>query len=133
MKGYLQRGWKLRQEIMKKNRELEFWKSLATSTSSSISGGGGNTQSKIELATVQVIDLKNEIKADMDKLAMLEIETLTYIKELDLEETEKTIIEMRYVGYQSWKQIAKTLNYTESYLWEKHSKILKNIGKHRRT
>ena len=40
MKEYLQRGWKLREEIMKKERELEFWNSLSRSTSSASSGGG---------------------------------------------------------------------------------------------
>ena len=125
MKEYLQRGWKLREKILKKEQKLEFWKSLATSTSGAGLGSGGNTQSKMELATVQVVDLEKEIKEDLDKLAVIEIETLKYIKGLDLEETDKLILEMRYVGYQSWRQIAQVVGYVESYLCERHNKALK--------
>ncbi len=131
MKEYLQRGWKLREEILKKEQKLEFWKSLASSTSSAGLGSGGNTQSKIELAMVQVVDLEKEIQEDLDKLAGIEIETLKYIKGLDLNENDKLILQMRYVGYQSWGNIANFLGYTQSYLWEIHKKILKNIGQHR--
>lgn len=125
MKEYLQRGWKLREEIQKKEKKLEFWKSLASSTSSAGLGSGGNTQSKIELAMVQVVDLEKEIKEDLDKLAKIEIETLKYIKELDLEQIDKLILEMRYVGYQSWRQISKILDYSVEYVSRKHNQILK--------
>ena len=127
MKEYLQRGWKLREEILKKEQRLEFWRSLATSTSGAGLGSGGNTQSKIELATVQVVDLEKEITEDLDKLAKIEIETLKYIKELDLEENDKLILEMRYVGYKTWRQIAPVLNYTVEYLRNKHGLILKML------
>ena len=126
MKEYLHRGWTLREEIIKKEQKLEFWRSLATSTSGAGLGSGGNTQSKMELATIQVVDLEKEIKEDLDKLASIEIETLKYIKELDLEENNKLILQMRYVGYQSWKKIEQVLNYTVEYTSRKHNLILKS-------
>lgn len=127
MKEYLQRGWKLREEILLKEQKLEFWKSLATSTSGTSSGSGGNTQSKIELAMVQVVDLEREIKEDLDKLAKIEIETVKYIKELELEQIDKLILEMRYVGYKQWRQIAVVLGYSVEYLRNKHGLILKDV------
>ena len=78
---------------------------------------------------VQVIDLKKEIKDGREKLERIETETLKYIKELNLDEIDKALLEMRYVGYGTWKQIAENLNYVESYLWKRHYFILKRIGK----
>lgn len=127
MKEYLQRGWKLREEILKKEQRLEFWRSLATSTSGAGLGSGGNTQSKIELAMVHVADLEKEIKEDLDKLAIIEIETLKYIKELDVEEVDKLILEMRYVCYQEWWQIKRGLNYSDSFIRKRHNISIQKI------
>ena len=128
MKEYLQRGWKLREEILKKEQKLEFWKSLASSTSSAGLGSGGNTQSKIELAMVQVVDLEKEIQEDLKRLAQIEIETLQYINGLELEEIDKTILQMRYVAYKTWWEIKKALDYSDSFIWKRHNRAIKKYS-----
>ena len=132
VKEYLQRGWKLKTHIDLKQNQLEFWKNLSTNISSNLSntgGSNGNVNTKVERAMLQVLDLEREIKTSTEQLILLEEEILQYISATPLEETDKALLQMRYVGYQTWKQIAKSLNYAESYLWKRHYFILKRIGK----
>ena len=130
VKEYLQRGWKLKAAIELKQRQLEFWRNLSTNTSNNLSntgGGSGNVNAKVERAMMQVLDLEREINADMEQLAILEGKTLHYISATPLEKTDKALLEMRYVGYQTWRKIAKSLNYAESHLWLRHRLILKKL------
>lgn len=134
VKEYLQRGWKLKVHIDLKQNQLEFWRNLATNTSSKLSntgGSSGNVNTKVERAMLQILDLEREIKASTEQLLLFEEEILQYISATPLEETDKALLQMRYVGYQTWRQIAKVLGYAESYLWERHNRILKNIAQHR--
>ena len=132
IKEYLQRGKKLKDAIELKKGQFEFWRNLSTNTSSNLSnigGGSGNVNSKVETATLQVLDLEREIMADMEQLAKIEGETLQYISAAPLEETDKALLQMRYVGYETWRKIAKSLNYAEEYLWRKHRQALNRLGK----
>lgn len=132
VKEYLQRGWKLKVHIDLKQNQLEFWRNLATNTSSNLSntgGSSGNVNTKVERAMLQILDLEREIKTSTEQLLLLEEEILQYISATPLEETDKVLLQMRYVGYQTWRQIAKVLGYAEEYLWQKHRQALKKLGK----
>ena len=132
VKEYLQRGWKLKAHIDLKQNQLAFWINLSTNTSSNLlnaGGSSGNVDTKVERAILQILDLEREIKTSTEQLLLLEEEILQYISATPLEETDKVLLQMRYVGYQTWRHIAKNLNYAEEYLWQKHRQALKKLGK----
>lgn len=135
VKEYLERGWKLKAQIELEQKQLEFWQNLSTSTSVNLayaSGGhSGNVNNKLERAMIQVLDLEAKINKDLEQLATIENETLHYIFTTPLGETEKVILQMRYIGYETWRQIAKTLGYAESHIWRIHSSSIKRIADER--
>lgn len=73
----------------------------------------------------RLIDLTREVEKDLDRLVDMKIEALKVFRNLAPEEQE--IMERRYLGGQTWEEIAKALGYSKRQLYRKRDKILKDV------
>ena len=71
-KDYLNQYQSTQKNIKALIREMENWQRIAENASAAISGGGSSNHSntsKVETGAINVMDIINQIQADIDKLA----------------------------------------------------------------
>ena len=89
------------------------------------SSGNGNKQ-KMEGVIVKIIDLENEIDEEIDRLVDLKHEIVSLIKQVKNPEY-KTLLELRYLCFRTWEQIAVEMNYDLNWVHRLHKKVLIEI------
>jgi DNA-directed RNA polymerase specialized sigma subunit len=72
------------------------------------------------------VDLEREINADIDGLVDLNRECVALIKEIPNLE-HQALLEMRYLRFKTWGQIAKELGYSIRSVYRLHNEALKNL------
>ena len=75
---------------------------------------------------VKMVDLENEINADIDSLVDLKAEMVSVIKNVRNPELQ-TLLELRYLCFKTWEQIAVELGYSIESIYRLHREALKNI------
>ena len=70
-----------------------------------------------------MVDLENEISADIDALVDLKREIVSAIKSVDNPEF-RTLLELRYLCFKPWEQIALEMGYDLRWLYRLHQKAL---------
>ncbi len=90
-----------------------------------VSGGMGAT-SPMEDVTVKLIDLGNEINADIDRLLELKKEILSVINKIR-DYRYRLILEMRYINGKSWDDVAIETGYDIRTIFRLHGKALDKI------
>ena len=125
---YLGQAYRIEQRINSKVEQVASLRELSlkvTTTLSDAPKGSRNVHSKEKIVT-KMIDLENEINADIDALVDLKKEILSVIKAVERVEY-RTLLEMRYLCYNSWEQIAIGMGYSLQHVFRLHSKALKEI------
>ena len=77
-------------------------------------------------AVAKIVDLQAEINRDIDTLVDLKREIVAVIKAVENMEYQ-TILEKRYLCYQSWEQIAVEMSYDLRWLYRMHNRALAEI------
>lgn len=80
----------------------------------------------MEGVVVKIIDLERDINSSIDKLVDLKAEAMKAIGEMANPE-ERLILELRYLCYKSWSEIAYRLGCGESNVFKLHGRALKNF------
>ena len=128
-KEYLLQAKFLDMRINSKIQQVEALNDLATSASSVLTGMPRNPNkatSKMADAVAKIVDLQAEINHDIDELVDLK-KTISYtIKAVPSPELQ-TLLEKRYLCFQSWEIIAVDMNYSMQHLFRLHDKALKEI------
>jgi DNA-directed RNA polymerase specialized sigma subunit len=77
-------------------------------------------------AVCKIVDLQNEINRDIDRLVDLKRELVAVIKAV--EDTEyQTLLEKRYLCFQTWEQIAVDMGYNVRHLYRIHDEALEKV------
>ena len=76
----------------------------------------------------KIIELENEINADIDTLVDLKREARQLIEKLD-DNVEKLILYKRYFENKTFEQISVELNYSWRHIHRLHSSALQNFAK----
>lgn len=130
VKEYLRQAYSIDQRINAKIEQVTSLRELttrATATLSDMPSGTRNNHSK-ENIIAKMIDLEDEINADIDELIGLKQEILSVIK--SVENTEyQTLLELRYLCFKSWEQIAVELGYSLHHLYKIHNAALSACAK----
>ena len=71
----------------------------------------------------KIVDLENEINADIDRLVDLKREMVAVIKAVESPEYQ-TLLELRYLCFKTWEQIAVYMGYESRYLHKLHQRAL---------
>ncbi|WP_049945143.1 DUF1492 domain-containing protein [Butyrivibrio sp. AC2005] len=80
----------------------------------------------MEDVIVKIIDLENEINSEIDELVDLKAKIMTVIKTIDNLEYQ-TLLELRYLCYKPWEQIAIDMGYSVNNIFKMHKKAIEMI------
>lgn len=128
-KEYLGQAFRLDQRINSKLEQVMSLRDLATkatSTLSDIAPSGTRNVHRMEDIIVKIVDLENEINRDIDALVDLKREMVSVIKSVANPEYQ-TILELRYLCFRTWEQIAVDMNYSIQHIYRLRDKALKEI------
>ena len=111
-KEYLEQARKLDDRIDTKIQYLEYLNCLATKCTSVMSHAphGGSNQKGLDVTIAKIIDLENEINADIDKLVELKAEITRVVAQV-VDPNQRMILEKRYLCRMMWEDICYELNY----------------------
>lgn len=125
-KDFLNQAFRIDQRINSKLEQIESLRVLCAKTSNTLSDMPKNPnkgESKLEDSVVKIIMMENEIKSDIDRLITLKKEVSDTINSVDSVEC-KMLLELRYLCFHTWEDIAAEMNYTVRNVHLLHSKAL---------
>lgn len=129
-KEYLSQAFRIDQRINSKLEQVSSLNDLATRATSvfnDMPGSPNRNIHKIEDAIVKIIDLENEINAEIDQLVDLKVEIRDTIKKVGKIEYQ-TLLEKRYLCFQTWEQIAVDMGYELRWVYRLHNKALAAVA-----
>lgn len=128
-KEYLSQTYRLDQRINSKLEQVESLNHLATKVNTTLTGMPKNPNratSTMADAVTKIIDLQQEINSDIDRLVDLKRELVTIIKAVANTEYQ-TLLELRYLCFKTWEQIAVEMNYTVRNVHLLHKEALQSV------
>lgn len=129
-KEYLSQAYRIDQRINSKLEQIVSLRELATKATSTLSDtppSGSRNVNSMEGIIVKMMDLENEINKDIDTLVDLKREFVFIIKKINNPEYQ-TLLELRYLCFKTWEQIAVEMGYSLQHIFRIHDKALKNIN-----
>ena len=128
-KEYLAQAYRIDQRINSKLEQIVSLRELATKATSTLSDtppSGSRNVHSMEGIIVKMIELENEINADIDILVDLKKEIMSIIKKINNPE-QQTLLELRYLCFKTWEQIAVDMGYSIQNAYKVHDRALENI------
>jgi DNA-directed RNA polymerase specialized sigma subunit len=128
-KEYLGQAYRLDQRINSKLEQVMSMRTLATKATSTLSDtppSGTRNVHRMEDIIVKIIEMENEINRDIDNLVDLKREMVAVIKAVTDPEYQ-TILELRYLCFKSWEQIAVDMNYSIQHIYRLRDRALNEI------
>jgi len=125
-KEYLGQAYRLDQRINSKLEQVTLLNALATKCTTTLSDMPRNpNQATARMADVvdKIIDLQAEINHDIDALVDLKRDMVRIIKAVENTEYQ-TILELRYLCFKHWEQIAVEMDYELRYVFKLHGRAL---------
>jgi hypothetical protein len=129
VKEYLSQAYRIDQRINSKLEQIKNLRDLATKATSTLSEtNSSNSQNKqhMESIIVKMIDLENEIDNDINTLVDLKRKIVSTIRKIENPEYQ-TLLELRYLCFRTWEQIAVEMGYDLSWVHRLHNKALHQI------
>lgn len=128
-KEYLGQAYRLDQRIDSKIEQVSSLRTLATKATSTISdmpGSATRNTHRMEDIIIKIIDLENEINADIDLLVTLKKEIPIVIDSVSNVD-ERLVLRYRYVHNFTWSKIGDELNADERTVRRWHNLALAHI------
>ena len=129
MKDYLSQAFRIDQRIQSKMEQVASLNDLATRatvTYSDMPGRGTRNIHRMEDAILSIIELEAEINADICKLVDTKKDIVHKIKSVENPEYQ-TLLELRYLCFKSWEQIAVDMGYDLRWLYRLHHRALNAV------
>lgn len=86
----------------------------------------GSSCGDLSAYVVQLEELMDNLKAQMEQQIRLRKEITQKIEEMP-DETEKTVLRLRYIRWMKWEQIAERMGYSSEHVQRIHKKALRNF------
>lgn len=128
-KEYLSQAYRIDQRINSKLEQVQSLRCLAekaTVTLSDTPSGGSRNVHRMEDVIAKMMDLESEISADLCSLIDTKHEIVTMVKCVECPELQ-TLLELRYLCFKTWEEIAVELHYDIRHVHRLHSKALGEI------
>ena len=125
-KYYLDAAYRIDTRINSKLEAIRYLNDLATkctTTYSDMPHSPNRGSSRMEETIVKIIDLENSINKDIDELVELKKiihEIIASVKKPEL----ATLLELRYISFKSWEQIAVIMGYTHRHIHNLHTRAI---------
>ena len=126
---YLKRYINLDREIDRKLEEVARLRSKLTRVTEVYSTeprGGGTIYGKTEEILAKIVDLENEIDADIDRLVAIWDGIKTIIEAVE-DDRERLLLQYRYLDGKTFEKIAVEMNYSWRQIHRLHSRALTNL------
>lgn len=129
-RDYLGQAFRLDQRINSKIEQVRSLNDLATKCTSTITGMPGNpNRGKDSIGDIiaKIVDLQEEINKDIDALVDLKAEIYSVVQSIENVEC-RTLLELRYLSFMRWEEIAVQLNYGMENVYRLHRKALNLVS-----
>ncbi|GMO34222.1 MAG: hypothetical protein Pg6B_04640 [Candidatus Azobacteroides pseudotrichonymphae] len=129
VKEFLNQSYKIEKRIDSKLEQIKTLKVLAEKVNSVFSDMPKNPAMNphvMEETISKLVDLEAEISDDLKDLVKTKEEAIHFIKSTGNKEFQ-TILELRYLCYKNWDQIANILHYSLQHIFNVHGKALKYL------
>ena len=129
-KEYLSQAYRIDQRINSKLAQVMSLRDLlgkATGTLSDTPKAATPNPHSMEDTIAKMVDLENEINEDIDALVDLKAEIMRRIKRVENTEYQ-TILELRYLCFKRWEEIAVDMGYSLRRVYELHDCALEEIS-----
>ena len=128
-KEYLSQAMHIDQRINSKLEQVTRLRENATNCTAALSDmprPDSPNRQRMEETVCKSVDLEREINADIDRLVELKAEARKAINAVT-DPDQQLILELRYLCYKPWLEIAETIGYSEPTVYRLHGEALKNI------
>ena len=128
-KEYLSQAYRLDQRINSKLAQVTALNDLATKCTSTLTDMPRNPNRGISTmadAVEKIVDLQSEINRDIDALVDLKRNIVRAIKAVANTEYQ-TILELRYLCFETWEQIAVDMGYNVRHVYRIHDEAVESI------
>ena len=128
-KEYLGQAYRLDQRINSKLEQIRSLNELAAKCTSTITGMPKNpshSTSMMEEAVGKIVDLQAEIDGDIGQLVDLKRDMVSIIKAVQNTECQ-TLLELRYLCFKTWEQIAVAMGYNLRHVYRLHDEAVGSI------
>ena len=129
----LNRGYRAQERIEARQARIASWRKIAESITvnpeSSGGGGSGFTENKLERCVLNIVELQDELRGEINTLLGYELETGRILRQLVEDVNLRTILEHRYLEYKHWELIACEMGYTFRWTQELHKRALSALKK----
>ena len=125
-KEYLNQALHLDSRINAKLEQIRSLRELAQNAASTLSDMPKHTQRNIhrmENTICKMLDLESEINADVDRLVELKREIMDVVERVE-NPTYRMLLELRYLCFKQWDDIAAMMNYDRRYVLKVHGRAL---------
>ena len=129
-KEYLSQAYRIDQRINSKLEQVMSLRTLlgkATGTLTGAPKAATPNPHSMEDTIAKMVDLENEINNDIDTLVDLKAEIMRRIKRVENTEYQ-TILELRYLCFKRWEEVAVDMGYSLRRLYELHDCALNEIS-----
>ncbi len=126
---YLDQAYKLDQRINSKLEQVSVLNDLALKTTGVITGmphSPNHGGSRVSDAIDRIVDLQDEIQREVVELVDIKRGIMHVIKAVDDVDC-RLLLEMRYLCYRSWEQIAVDMGYCIDNVFRVHRKALRLV------
>ena len=129
-KEYLQQAFLIDRRIKAKERQLDSLKAHAVYTTPQfeevVVSTSAYAKSALEESAVKIMELESYIASQIDELTKMRRNIADVIQAINNPEYE-TILEMRYLSFMSWDEIAARMDYCKRYMFKVHGRALEMI------
>ena len=129
-KDYLSQAYRIDQRINSKLAQVMCLRDLLSKATGTLSGApkaATPNPHSMEDTIAKMVDLENEINEDIDALVDLKAEIMQRIKRVENTEYQ-TILELRYLCFKRWEEIAVDMGYSLRRVYELHDCALEEIS-----
>lgn len=128
-KEYMEQARYLDMQINSKIEQVKTLNELATKVTtvySDMPHSPNRNTGRMEETVAKMIDLESEIDRDIDALVDLKREIMRVVNSVESAEY-RTILEMRYLQFKKWEQIALLMSTDLRWVYRMHGKALKEV------
>ena len=128
-KEYLSQAFHIDQRISSKLSQVMRLREAATNCTATLSDmPRPDSPSRQQMADTiwKIVDLEREINEDIDRLVDLKAEARRAINAVS-DPDQQLILELRYLCYKPWLEIAEAMGYSEAGVYKLHGKALRKI------
>lgn len=130
-KEYLSQAYRIDQRIDAKLEQVENLRCRSTKTTATLSDTSvmyTRDAHSTDGIIVKLIDLENEINADIDRLVDLKRDIYEVLRSIYDPELQ-LLLELRYLCYKNWSEISVALDLDDRYVYKLHGRALAEVEK----